>query len=272
MNVLTIYPTFLCPFACPFCFNKDKTLLNEYIDIEKVDDFLQKNHTKFDKVIISGGEPMNYPKIYFNLLVDTIQKYIKNICVHCYPYNMSNYRDDIEYNFSYDFLVRARAMEAWENMLNISQPFDISITLVPLMFKYHPNSIFQKLAYLKNLRNVELKPYFKNNSTTWDLNNTVCDKFIKSWLSSSLNVGFNNVNKEKMRQLIGQPSKIEFIEENNYNLLPDGKFTIDYFDEQDIHSFKEIKISEIDLHKSNNPSNIDFYSKELQNWMIENNV
>ena len=272
MNTLTIYPTFLCPFGCNFCFNKDKNLLNEFLDIEKLDKFLQKNHNKFEKIIISGGEPMNYSKIYFNLLNDKIKEYNTNIQVHCYPFQLTNYRDDVEYVFSYDFLSRPRALEAWENMLRMTQPFDMNITLVPLMFKYHPNAIFQKLSYIKNLRNVEIKPYYKNKSTTWNINDTVCEKFIKLWLSSKINTHFINYNKEKIRHLIGKPSKIEIKEQNNYNLLPDGKLYIDYFDENDIHDFKEIKPSEIDIIKSNKPSCIDFYSKDLQDWAKETNV
>ena len=82
MNTLTIYPTFLCPFGCNFCFNKDKNLLNEFLDIEKLDKFLQKNHNKFEKIIISGGEPMNYSKIYFNLLPHFLQNSSSNsFCV-----------------------------------------------------------------------------------------------------------------------------------------------------------------------------------------------
>lgn len=272
MNTLTIYPTFLCPFSCNFCFNKDKTLLNEYLDIEQVDAFLKKNHLHFNKVIISGGEPMNFPKIYFDLLVNKVKEYIPNVYIHCFPFQLTNYRDDVEYIFSYDFLNRARALDAWENMLRLPKKFDIVITLVPLLFKMHPNAIFQKLSYIKNLKSVELKPYYKNSSTTWNLNDIVCEKFIKAWLSSNINVQYINVNKEKMRQLIGKPSKMNFEEEINYNLLPDGKLTIDYFDEQDILTQKEIKSTDIGIYKSNKPFCVDFYSDELIKWAKNSNV
>ena len=272
MKTLTVYPSFLCPFSCNFCLNKDKNSLNEILDTSVLESFLKEYGHNFKKIYISGGEPMNLPKLYFNDLVDTIKEYNKNITILSYPFQMDNYRDDVEYILSYDFLARPRALDVWSNLLKFPKKFDISVTLTPLLFKYHPNAIFQKLSILPNLKNVELKPYFKNETTTWNLNNVTCDKFLKFWISSHLNVSFINVNKEKMRHLIGKASRIEIIDEKNFNLLPDGKLYIDDFNEQDIHSFKEISITELDTIKIKQPSCIDFYSDDLQNWSLTNGI
>lgn len=273
MNTLTIYPSFLCPFACSFCMFKDKLSINEYMDIEKLDKFLKDNSSKFSKFIISGGEPMNFPKLYFNLLIDTIKKYNSNIAISSYPFKLENYRDDIEYSFSYDFLARTDAFEVWKNLLRFPKPFDLTVLLTPVLFKYHPNAIIQKLSMLPNLRSVELKPYYKNQSTTWNINNTVCDKFIKMFLTSQLNVQFLNVNKEKLRHLNGKPSRINFDNnELNYNLLPNCNLAIDFFDANNIHSFINIKPEEIENVTSNHPSDIDFYSSDLIQWSNINNV
>ena len=270
MKTLTVYPTFLCPFSCNFCLNKDKSSINENLDTTILDNFLSEH--KFDEIYVSGGEPMNLPKLYFDDVIDTIKKHNKNITVLSYPFQLNNYRDDIEYNFAYDFLARPRALDVWSNLLRFPKPFDVTVTLTPMIFKYHPNAIFQKLAILPNVRNVELVPYLKNDTTTWNINNTVCDKFLKFWLSSQLNVSFINVNKEKMRHLIGKATRIDINDKENYNILPNGKLYVDYFNEQDIHSFKEISSSEIGNIKFTKPSCIDFYSKELQDWSLSNGI
>ena len=48
MRTLVVYPTFLCPFSCAFCLTKTKNSLNEFLDVFKLRDFLEKNHSNFD--------------------------------------------------------------------------------------------------------------------------------------------------------------------------------------------------------------------------------
>lgn len=97
MKTLIVYPTFLCPYSCAFCLTKDKNSLNEFLDIFKLRDFLEKNASKFDKIKISGGEPMSINYDYFNELVDTLKEFNTNIVVSSYPVELKNYRDDIFY-------------------------------------------------------------------------------------------------------------------------------------------------------------------------------
>ena len=77
MKTLTVYPTFLCPFSCNFCLNKDKSSINENLDTTVLDKFLSEH--KFDEIYVSGGEPMNLSKIYFDDVIDTIKKHNKRL-------------------------------------------------------------------------------------------------------------------------------------------------------------------------------------------------
>lgn len=77
MISLTIIPTYFCQYKCNFCFHKEFNIDKEpyYLPDEYIDKFLSKNKGKFDKIIISGGEPMTYPKVYFNRLIDSAKNY-----------------------------------------------------------------------------------------------------------------------------------------------------------------------------------------------------
>lgn len=274
MKTLTIYPTFLCPFACNFCFNKDKLIYNEYLKLETLQNLLS-NHNNFDKIIISGGEPSNFPHPYSNALFDIVTEYGKPVEVKCYPYSLDNYDERVNYNFSFDFLVRVRANDAWECMLRMPKKFNITMLLTPMLMKsYHPNNIFKKLSLLPNLKQIELVPYFKNNSTTWNMNNQYIENYMKAWLSSSLNYNFINYNKEKMRALADKPSKIIIDKIDNFNLLPNGNLAIDYFNEQEIHSFKIITEKEIDtiIPSEISKLSIDLYNQKLLDWFKLNDL
>lgn len=274
MRTLVVYPTFLCPFSCAFCLTKTKNSLNEFLDVFKLRDFLEKNHSNFDKIKISGGEPMLINHDYFNEIVDTIKEFNKNIIVSSYPVELKNYRDDIEYEFSYDFLARPRALEVWENLLRFPKKFDIKILVSPQILKtFHPNTILNKLSILPNIKSVEFKEYYRNEITMWNLNNTVYDKFIKLVLSSQLNIPYINLNKEKMRFLNNKSSRVDnsyFDEE--YCLLPDNKLYIQHFNEEDISTFQEINEEDIGTLKVNYPEEYNFYSTELKKWSLENDI
>ena len=114
-----------------------------------------------DSFVISGGDPLILPQSYLNELITILKSYNKPITLNAYPYQR-NIPSDVYYDFSYDFLSKPRAAEVWENLLSFEFPFKITITLSPIMFKYHPNNLLQKLSLLPKLKEVEFIPYFKN--------------------------------------------------------------------------------------------------------------
>ena len=269
MKTLKIYPSFLCPFSCSFCYFKNSISLNEFLSLESLKEILSNNKSNIKNIIITGGEPMNLPKEYFNNLIDLIKQYNTNITVESYPYTLSNYRDDIKYNFSYDFMIRPRAMDVWENLLRFPQKFDLTITLSPLMFRYHPNALLQKLSLLPNVQNVEFIPYFKNKNSQFDITkNQSLDKLNKLILSSKLNIPFTLINKEKLR------SKILGIDisTDEVCIFPNGKLYYPTF-ENEIYSFIE---TTNDIFVQNTtliyPDNIDMYSAEIVQWSKENGI
>lgn len=63
MNSLTILPTLFCKYNCAFCYNKLYNKSSLFLDIDFLKSFLIENSEKFDKIIISGGEPFEYQKV-----------------------------------------------------------------------------------------------------------------------------------------------------------------------------------------------------------------
>lgn len=270
MRELVIYPTFLCPFSCTFCLTKNKNSYNETLTIDKIKNFLDQYSNEFDKITISGGEPMALKKSYFNELIDTLKVYNKPIIVNSYPYSLDNYREDIEYKLSYDFMARPRALEAWNNLLSFKKPFDLTILISPIIFKYHPNDILKRLSVLPNIKSVEFIPYCKNESSEYDITKNDClNKFNQILLQSKLNLPYKIINKEKMRAyVIEKPN-----EDISLCLLPDGNIYYQDFDKRNILKFIKTDESIFNEHKTVQfPEEIDLYSDKMIQWFKDNAI
>lgn len=269
MKTLTILTTLQCPLECSFCYNPK---MQEQVNIDNLELFLQKNISHFNEIKISGGEPMLLNKNYFDTLVNMIKKYISNITIVSYPITLNNFRDDVNYELSYDFLGKPRALEVWENLISFPKTFNLKILVTPKLIKtFTPNLIFNKLSLLPNIKSVEFKEYFREKSTMWNFDVNIYKTFLKLALTSKLSLPYINLNKEKIHFLNNQPSKIsetEFNDEIYY--YPDNKLYVKSFDENDIISFKEISIQQIDNYQDFKPKNYNFYSKEMCEWSLLN--
>lgn len=263
MKSLTIIPTFSCPYKCNFCLNPKNEDLN-YLDDKIIKKFLEKNGYLFDKIIISGGEPMTYPKVYFDRIIDYAKLSCKNVAVHTFPTKLNNYRNDVNYILSYDFIARPYAYEAWQNMIKFPKEFDVVMTFIPQILALHPNNIFRKLLLLKNIKSIELKPMLRLNNLSWKISQEHCNKYMKLFNTSRLNLPFINVNREKINLLNGIDSN--YIKENydNYCLLPNGKLAVEYENEITKNfEYKEIDINDIESIKAKYPYANDLYSDEI---------
>lgn len=266
MISLTIIPTYFCQYKCNFCFHKEFNIDKEpyYLPDEYIDKFLSKNKDKFDKIIISGGEPMTYPKVYFNRLIDSAKKITNNVVIHTFPTKMDNYRDDVDYLISYDFVSRPYAYDAWHNMLNFPKKFDIIMTLTPQIFALHPNNIFKKLTLLKNINSIELKPMLKIPNMNWKVSQEYCNKYMKAFISSKLNLQYININKEKINFINNLESKYKEDEYINYCLLPDKRLVVEsYNDITELFEYKDISISDIGNVLPKYKPVCDIYSQEI---------
>lgn len=268
MKSLTIIPTFSCPYKCSFCFNpKNNDKEPIYLDDKIIQKFLEKNGNNFDKIIISGGEPMTYPKIYFDRLVDYSKKITNNVVIHTFPAKLDNYRYDVEYLISYDFVNRPYAYDGWQNMMKFPKKFDVIMTFIPQILALHPNNIFRKFLLLKNINSVELKPFYKINDVSWKLSQDHCNKYMKLFNTSRLNLPFINVNREKVNIINGIDSIYKEEHYDNYCLLPNGKLAVEYTNEiTNNFEYKEISIKDIENIKPKYSYTNDLYSDEIINF------
>lgn len=264
MRSLTIIPTQFCKYKCNFCYHKNSDREPNYIDDKFIKNFLEKNGHLFDRIIISGGEPMTYPKVYFDRIVDYAKKITNDIIIHTFPAEMNNYRMDVDYLISYDFVSRPYAYDAWQNMIKFPKKFDVVMTLTPQIFTLHPNNIFRKLLLLPNIKSIEIKPFIKVNNLSWKISQDYCDKYMKIFNSSRLNLPFININREKVDKINGYDNKLPNKSFDNYCLLPDGSFAIESSNEiTNSFEYKIININDIDKFKSNIPYICNLYSEEI---------
>ena len=252
MEILNIYPCTNCPRSCKFCYVNKST---KSLDINVLDNFLKENSQKFDKIIISGGEPDNLEKIYFNDIVNIVKKYKETVYVQTYPVSIKNYREDVEYILSYDFFERPCRYEAWTNILNFPKKFDLQMVLTPVNITLNPNAIFRKLILLKNMKSVEFTPYYDEYINVGKMKKLI-NLFFTILLSSKLNVPFSIVNKDKL--LSGKT------EDRNYYLMPDGKLTLETYDNDDTRITPEIKPEEIGLYTPNIPDVYNLYNNNVK--------
>lgn len=266
MNSLTIIPTYFCQYKCPFCIHREKNIDKEphYLSDEYIKKFLEKNGDKFDRIIISGGEPLSYPKVYFDRIVNYAKNATNDVIISSFPTNIENYRDDVEYSLSYDFLSRSHAYDAWHNLLNFPKEFDLVMELTPQLYAMHPNAIFRKLTLLKNMRSVELKPVYKTQFTNWKFSQDYCDRYVKAFISSKLNLKYINVNKEKIKIINHIPSNYENKEYTNYCLLPNERLAIETYDDLSGNFlYQDIKPTDIGIIKPRYRTICNIYSEEI---------
>ena len=140
------------------------------------------------------------------------------------------------------------------------------MTLTPQIFTFHPNAIFKKLAILKNIRSVEMKPLLKINNLNWRISQDYCNKYMKAFISSKLNLQFTNVNKEKIKIMNGIISNYNPDEHINYVLLPNKRLVVESYNELSGNfEYQDIKDNEIGIIKPKYYSICDIYSDEIVN-------
>lgn len=271
MNNLILYPTFLCPFSCQYCLFKNKLSLDETLSIDNASSYIKNNINDIDNIIISGGDFLSLDKNYIYSLINNLCQYNKKIIIHVYPYNLEKIKNiqlnnNISYTFSYDFMAKPRAMEAWNNLYDFNKPYKIVITLSPLLFKYHPINLLKKLSQLSNLKEVEFVPYYKNDCNQFDItkNNNFVD-MTKLILNCQLSLPYNLVNKEKIQQkILGSESLTKEI-----HMFPNGKTYHQYFD-NDVIKFHENNGHFNDTPHLIIPKSIDMYNDEICTWFKSN--
>jgi len=272
MSRLVIYPSFMCPFSCNFCMTKNRNSLNELLDLDYLRNFMEEHKNNISEIIISGGEPLALDVSYFIQLLNTITIGInKPVVIKSYPFtkpfNVTSF-NNVSWDFSYDFTVRPRALEAWDNLYQFEQPFKVTVTLSPMIFKLYPNAILHKLNLLPNINAVEFVPYYKNECSEYDITkNDSLFKFNQLILSTKLNLKYRLINKEKLiNHMVGEYDICDIC------ILPDGKVVYKQI-EDDKLVFKPVESKnpfERPIFLNNSSS--DLYDGRIIEWAKENGI
>lgn len=216
MRKLYIYPTYSCPYKCKFCYNLSKCDDKTLIDLDKLESFLDKHSNKFDKIIISGGEPSLLPESFMNDLIKTIKNH-KDSC-ELLTYSILNTKvfNGVDYNISYDFRARPMVNECWENLLKFPKKFSLTITLSPLLYKYHPNKILHTLNYLPNIEKVTFRPFYMSDKCQYKIENRFLLEYMNMIRFTSLNLKYKVEFDEQCDEFVYNPyNKLNVIDFDN---------------------------------------------------------
>lgn len=265
MNVLTIYPSFICPFSCQYCAFRNRLSLDETLSLDALQQYLS-NHNDIDEFVISGGDPLSLPSSYLKSLINVLKEYNKPVTLKAYPYSSEHIPDNVNYDFSYDFLGKGRASDAWTVLYNFKKPFKVTITLTPFMFKYHPNNLIKKLTCLPNIKELEFIPYCKNECNQWDIvKNDTFKRFMKMVFQCQMSLPYRMVNKDTIVKHITQ----SFEPTIEQCLFPDGQTYQKRFD-NDILKYYPTNGDFNGLKALNYPNEINMYGDDMILWVKEN--
>lgn len=261
MYNLIINPTYNCNMQCVFCYRKKEreTYQKYQLPLEAIDDTF--NNLDIGEVTISGGEPTLLPFEYLFTMLTKIREHFSGRIN--FETNFTNsevcakLKDKFNINIvvGYDFHIRPLGQDIWNKLYECHHKFDIKICASPFIIKtHHPNLIIRKLSVLKNLENVEITRYVKNENNQWNIADNIFENFVKRFIETDFKTNFNFLNYSKVKDNT-------FLYKDLY-LQPNGN--LEYLEANTIIEFKPFA-NEV----PNLPDSFCTYSNNLIKYMKE---
>lgn len=257
MNI-SLAPSFHCNFRCPWCYLsvdqlRDKTLLS----LEILDQQLTQAGP-IEHIDVYGGEPATLPVDYALDMLAVLKQHTNNINV------ISNFsvvpdwfhRDDISISASYDWTFRQNHDKVLNNIIGFSRPVPVLMLATQELCQIDPREIAAILNRINTVRSLEIKPYSTNQYNQHNMDWTVFEEWIKTWMSIELNFEF--VNRQQLEKSVKK--LYNAYSDNHLYIGPDGSFSVLDFDLNDREYFRKMK-------------NLDEYRQWVQaeQRMVQNN-
>ncbi len=245
---LSINPSYLCNFRCPFCYLSPGQLGNsKKLDLGILFNRLEEiaQFRKIERIDIYGGETGALEDTYLQDLVTNIRIfYSEQISIIT---NLSQIKplflhDEIDLSVSWDYLARERWELVYRNMKSINRPFHLLILASPKLVNLEDvefDKMISLINAIPNIETVEIKPYSKNANNDLPISFVDHENWIKKWLSCSKSFKFNFINEQKIQNSISK--KYSSWSDDHLYINPDGKFAVLEFDSNDREFFKELK-------------------------------
>ena len=244
MNI-SVSPCQWCNFNCSFCYlSKEERSSSEILDLnllEKRFNEVIRKYGSIGNIEVYGGEISLLPEEYLDKLFDLCFKYgetvgaVTNLSI-IHP-SFLKYKD-LNLAVSYDLKARESRDLVRRNILTLGREAGLLLLGSPGLFNHTPEEIVKEINLFKNIKQVELKPYSKNQNNAYSDLDQKYVNYVKEMIPLKKNFAF--INDEKIRECL-EEGEFSFSDDHIY-IRPNGRFSILCFDEFDCEFFKEIDL------------------------------
>lgn len=237
---VSVNPTYLCNFRCPFCYLTPEQLSDrKRLDLDKLDQLLS-DIEEVGMVDIYGGEIALLGNSYLEAMDKVIRKYTDDINVISNLSIVDKYflREDVILSVSFDFDARESHYKVLSNLRKMDKEVAILMLASPKLLGLDVGKMIEELNRLRNIVSVEIKPYSTNQANSLQVSDLDFEKFIMKWMTSPVEKNFKFVNDLNIQaSLRGEYSAFS---DNHVYITPEGKYAVLEFDRNGKEFFLEM--------------------------------
>jgi len=243
---ISLNPTYLCNFRCPWCYLTPNQLSDKQkIDLKKLDILLSDVYDKFGitNIDLYGGEIGLLSESYLIEMINCIDQYYQgpiNIITNFSKIHPIFLNERINVGVSYDYDIREKHEIVFQNILMFPKQVDILMLASKSLLESTSNKINELIELFSNIHNiksVEIKPYSTNQANQDSVTFLEFERYIIKWLKSPINKQFRFVNQYNIELCLSK-QKNAFSDDHIY-ITPNGKYAVLEFDINDNEYFKE---------------------------------
>jgi sulfatase maturation enzyme AslB (radical SAM superfamily) len=247
---VSINPSYLCNFRCPFCYLTEEQLADKKkASLDDINDRLAEvaSHKSEELIFdLYGGEITSLPDDYVESLIELLRMYSSQpIRITTNLSKIPKYLlyEDIDIAVSYDGEARERSGKVYENMLRLNdrKGFDVLTLVSPEVMEMDPSEFLLRFVPLTNMRSLEFKPYSPNQANEHPITNTQYELFLSTAIEDYINLGCFTYTLQNINLLntVLRSERSAFSDDHVY-ITPNGKFAVLEFDRKDNEFFLEL--------------------------------
>lgn len=244
--IISLNPTYLCNFRCPFCYLTPEQLSDKkFAALDAIQarfDELLMHGEIIDGVDLYGGEVTLLEDEYVNALLEKILTVTDRINIITNLSNKKAYLEDERFNIyvSYDHKSREKWLEVYENLTHLGsiRPVNILMLTSKMLTKQDVPEIISYLNKIPGLESVEIKPYSPNQANQQKVDYPDHEEFIKKFLDAPEQLKCVFHNEDLIIDSLNGTNN-SFSDDHIY-ITPNAKFAVLDFDSNNNEFFMEL--------------------------------
>lgn len=245
---ISLNPTYLCNLRCEFCYLSKEQLGNtEIISPERLFNLLSdiSTHRNITKVDVYGGEVAMIPDDKMVNLLNTAKLFFSgqfNIISNFTKVPDYFYREDVMISVSWDYFVRNKNEQVYQNMLEFKRPIHILMLASEPLLKLDQNEvsvIIKLLNAIPMLKTFEIKPYSRSLYNAQKNDFEAFERWVQYWINLRHEMGFQFVNIDKIVE--AHESLSSSWSDDHLYIKPNGSLAVLDFDQDGKEYFGELR-------------------------------